>query len=110
LAPVSKNPGRTQALGCFALEQTGTTLVDCPGYGYARLAKATSATWLPMVESYLLEREHLQMVLLLVDGEIGPTATDVAMLEWLRSRKRAPFRGRDKARQGQALAAQQPSA
>ena len=84
LAPVSNTPGRTQALGCFALEQTGATLVDCPGYGYARAAKSTRATWLPMVESYLLEREQLLMVLLLVDGEIGPTATDLAMLEWLR--------------------------
>jgi GTP-binding protein len=51
------------------------------------MAKSASATWLPMVESYLLEREQLQMVLLLVDGEIGPTATDLAMLEWLRSRE-----------------------
>ena len=87
LAPVSKNPGRTQALGCFALERTGATLVDCPGYGYARAAKSTRERWLPMVESYLLEREQLQMALLLVDGEIGPTATDLAMLEWLRTKE-----------------------
>lgn len=84
LAPVSQSPGRTKALGCFALAKTGATLVDCPGYGYAKVAKSTRATWLPMLESYLLGREHLKMVLLLVDGEIGPTASDLRMLEWLR--------------------------
>ena len=84
LAPVSKTPGRTQTLGCFALDRTGATVVDCPGYGYAKVSKSTRATWLPMIEGYLLEREHLVLVLLLVDGEIGPTASDLHMLEWLR--------------------------
>ena len=37
-----------------------------------------------MLSSYLLEREPLVMVLLLVDGEIGPTASDQKMLQWLR--------------------------
>ena len=37
-----------------------------------------------MIEGYLLERECLQMVMVLVDGEIGPTKLDVQMLEWLR--------------------------
>ena len=84
LAPVSQKPGRTQALGCFAIDQTGATLVDCPGYGYAKVSKATRATWLPMLTSYLLGRENLAMAFLLVDGEIGPTASDLEMLEWLR--------------------------
>src|SRR5688572_32496931 len=36
LARTSKTPGRTQLLNCFELEgDTGATLVDCPGYGYA---------------------------------------------------------------------------
>ena len=84
LARVSAAPGRPQALGCFALDRTGATLVDCPGYGYARASKSKRETFLPMVASYLLEREQLLMVLLLVDGEIGPTASDLDMLEWLR--------------------------
>ena len=37
-----------------------------------------------MIEGYLLERENLAMVFVLVDGEIGPTKLDVQMLEWLR--------------------------
>ena len=84
LAPVSQKPGRTKALGCFAIDQTGATLVDCPGYGYAKVSKATRATWLPMLTSYLLGRENLVMAFLLVDGEIGPTASDLEMLQWMR--------------------------
>lgn len=84
LAPVSQKPGRTRALGCFAIDKTGASLVDCPGYGYAKVSKATRATWLPMLTSYLLGREKLVMTFLLVDGEIGPTASDLEMLQFLR--------------------------
>jgi len=37
------------------------------------------------MERYLLERQQLVMILVLVDGEIGPTPLDLQMLEWLRS-------------------------
>ncbi len=84
LAIVSKTPGRTQVLNSFRLGDTGTTVIDCPGYGYAQAPKAIRARFEPMVEQYLLEREELQMVMLLVDGEIGPTKSDVDMLDWLR--------------------------
>lgn len=84
LAPVSKSPGRTQTLGCFALVGSGATIVDCPGFGYAKAPKAIRESWLPMLSSYLLEREPLVMAVLLVDGEIGPTASDLHMLGWLR--------------------------
>jgi len=84
LARVSNTPGRTQTLDCFRVDGGGTTLVDCPGYGYAKVAKATRAKWLPMLELYMRERENLRQIVLLVDGEIGPTASDVFMIEWLR--------------------------
>ncbi len=84
VAPVSKSPGRTQTLGCFAVGKTGATLVDCPGYGFAKAPKAVRDGWLPMISEYLLDREPLVMVLLLVDGEIGPTIDDRSMLNWLR--------------------------
>src|ERR1700675_2176588 len=85
LALVSNTPGRTQLLNCFALEQTDATVVDCPGYGYANVSKTTRASWQPMIERYLLEREHLEMILLPVDGEIGPPKSDLQMLDWLRA-------------------------
>jgi GTP-binding protein len=84
LAHTSKTPGRTRLLNCFDAGG-GTTLVDCPGYGYAEASKAMRASWQGMIERYLLEREDLTMVMVLVDGEIGPTKLDVQMLDWLRS-------------------------
>lgn len=89
LAHVSKTPGRTRLLNCFELPG-GTTLVDCPGYGYAAAAGHLRASWQQMMETYLLEREELVVILVLVDGEIGPTKLDVQMLEWLRANER-PF-------------------
>ncbi len=83
LANVSKTPGRTQLLNCFALPD-GTTMVDCPGYGYAKVSKAQRATWGAMIERYLRERGPLRMVMVLVDGEVGPTKLDQSILEWLR--------------------------
>lgn len=84
LAVVSKTPGRTRLLNCFELEG-GTTLVDCPGYGYASASATLRASWQQMAERYLLERDELTMIILLVDGEIGPTKLDVQMLDWLRA-------------------------
>ncbi len=89
LARVSKTPGRTRLLNCFEVDVTGGnggTLVDCPGYGYADVSKAARASWRVMIERYLLERPQLTMVVVLVDGEIGPTRLDVQLLEWLRDK------------------------
>ena len=84
LANTSKTPGRTQLLNCFALPD-GETVVDCPGYGYAKVSKAQRAQMAAMIERYLTDREPLMMVMVLVDGEVGPTALDQSMLEWLRT-------------------------
>ncbi|MDZ7676773.1 MAG: ribosome biogenesis GTP-binding protein YihA/YsxC [Acidimicrobiales bacterium] len=84
LARTSKTPGRTQLLNCFALRDGGT-VVDCPGYGYAKAPKHVRAGFGPMIEDYLLDRDELVMIAVLVDGEIGPTKLDVQLLEWLRA-------------------------
>ena len=83
LANTSKTPGRTQLLNCFELPD-GTTMVDCPGYGYAKVSKVQRASMARMIERYLEGRDPLQMVMVLVDGEVGPTPLDRSMLEWLR--------------------------
>jgi GTP-binding protein len=83
LAKVSNTPGRTQSLNMFVLP-TGATVVDLPGYGYAAVPGREKRAWGPMIEHYLLEREPLTMVYVLVDGEIGPTKLDLQMLDWLR--------------------------
>ena len=84
LANVSKTPGRTRLLNLFELPG-GATVVDCPGYGYAEASKSMRASWKTMIERYLLEREQLAMLIVLVDGEIGPTRLDLDLLDWVRA-------------------------
>ena len=81
LALVSNTPGRTRLLNLFTVGAHGT-LVDLPGYGYAAAPAKERARWQRMIEGYLLTRECLSMVVVLVDGEIGPTALDHTMLDW----------------------------
>ncbi|MFZ4812217.1 MAG: ribosome biogenesis GTP-binding protein YihA/YsxC [Ilumatobacteraceae bacterium] len=82
LARVSNTPGRTQLINLFTLP-SGATVVDLPGYGFAKVPTREKAKWQPMIEGYLLNREPLQALLLLVDGEIGPTPLDEQMLGWV---------------------------
>ena len=97
LARVSNTPGRTQLINMFRLDEGRSgdrgqrlpdeplgTVVDLPGYGFAKAAKSVKGDWPAMIEGYLLERDELVMVFVLVDGAIGPTKLDTQMLEWLR--------------------------
>lgn len=84
LARVSNTPGRTQLINLFTLPN-GSTLVDLPGYGYAAVPGRIKQGWQKMIEGYLLHRDALVNVFVLVDGEIGPTKLDVQMLDWLRA-------------------------
>lgn len=83
LARVSNTPGRTQLINLFTLPNGGT-VVDLPGYGYAAVPGRVKQGWQKMIEGYLLDREELVNVFVLVDGEIGPTKLDQQMLAWLR--------------------------
>jgi GTP-binding protein len=87
LARTSKAPGRTRLLNVFdvALPRGGTgTLVDLPGYGYAKVSKVERDRWQARMERYVLEREPLVQVVALVDGEVGPTKLDQMTVAWLR--------------------------
>lgn len=86
LAHVSNTPGRTRLLNLFTVDGGGS-IMDLPGYGYARAPKHMRDQWGAMIEAYLLEREGLTMVIVLVDGEVGPTKLDLQMLEWLRANR-----------------------
>ncbi|MGI8491564.1 MAG: ribosome biogenesis GTP-binding protein YihA/YsxC [Acidimicrobiales bacterium] len=99
LANTSNTPGRTQLLNLFAVDRPGVappagdegstcgspTVVDLPGYGYSAVPKHVRSGWEAMIEGYLLGRRELEKVMVLVDGEIGPTKLDVQMLDWLRA-------------------------
>ena len=83
LARVSNTPGRTQLINLFTTTENGT-VVDLPGYGFAKVPGRVRKDWPEMIEGYLLDREQLVQVFVLVDGEIGPTPLDQQMLNWLR--------------------------
>lgn len=84
LAKTSKTPGATRLLNVFELEPEGSGrwLVDLPGYGYAKAPKHEQDRWARMIENYLIERESLDLVLVLIDGAVGPTGLDKQSLEW----------------------------
>lgn len=87
LALTSKTPGRTRLLNQFSVGE-GLSVVDCPGYGYAKASASLRQSWQQMAEQYLLQRDELVGILALVDGEIGPTKLDIQLLDWLRANDR----------------------
>ncbi|XP_033743157.1 GTP-binding protein 8-like isoform X1 [Pecten maximus] len=74
---VSSKPGRTKALQLYQAGEV-FTLVDMPGYGHHMPHYFTDC-----VESYFKQRTNLEMVFILIDGEIGLTSLDKEMLEKL---------------------------
>ena len=79
LARASVAPGRTRAVNFFALGDDAT-LVDLPGYGYARAAKTERAGWRRLIFDYLRGRLALRRVFLLLDSRRGVMEQDdVAM-------------------------------
>jgi GTP-binding protein len=85
LAKTSNTPGRTRLIN-FYLVNGAWSFVDLPGYGYARVAEAMRREWRPMVESYLLGRESLRLVLLVLDVRRDPGEHDLNFFDWLRQR------------------------
>lgn len=85
LARTSKTPGATRLLNAFEVgpADSGRWLMDLPGYGYAKVSKAEQRRWADMLNAYVEERENLVAVLLLIDGEVGPTALDLQTVAWL---------------------------
>jgi GTP-binding protein len=81
LAYVSKMPGRTQALNYFTLPKGGY-IVDLPGYGFAKTAKATKMDWGPLLGRYIAERTPLTGVVMLMDIRLPLTDLDLGFLEW----------------------------
>lgn len=81
LARISKTPGRTQMLNFFDIEQ-GKRFVDLPGYGYAKVPLAVKKKWHKMMEDYLLKREALCGIVLVMDVRHPLTEFDWQMIDW----------------------------
>ncbi|MFN8570652.1 MAG: ribosome biogenesis GTP-binding protein YihA/YsxC [Gemmatimonadaceae bacterium] len=81
-ARVSNTPGRTREINFFKVNDA-FTLVDLPGYGYARISKERRDAWKPLIEGYLRNAAQLRGVVLLLDIRRDPTADDRVMLDFL---------------------------
>ncbi|MBT4922141.1 MAG: ribosome biogenesis GTP-binding protein YsxC [Rickettsiales bacterium] len=79
LAKTSKTPGRTQMLNCFTFKES-FRLVDLPGYGFAKTPKAVRAKWKDFTLEYILERDLLQILFILIDSRHGMKAIDFDMI------------------------------
>jgi GTP-binding protein len=66
LAKVSSTPGKTQTINHFEVDGKWY-LVDLPGYGYAKISKSDRANWKVMIDNYLMQRENLMCVFVLLD-------------------------------------------
>ncbi|BCK77049.1 MAG: ribosome biogenesis GTP-binding protein YihA/YsxC [Acetobacter sp.] len=75
LARASSEPGRTKQLNFFDLDGQ-LVLVDMPGYGFAKAAKAVKEDWQGMMFDYLRGRPNLRRVILLLDARIETKASD----------------------------------
>lgn len=82
LVKTSSKPGCTQLINFFLMNEE-LSLVDLPGYGYAKVSKKIRAQWRPMVEQYLEYRRNLLGLLLLIDIRRDPGKEEFEMVEWL---------------------------
>jgi GTP-binding protein len=83
LARTSSQPGKTQTLNYYLIN-TDLYFVDLPGYGYAKVSKTKREVWGKFIEDYLLKREEIKLLLLLVDLRHPPSKDDIGMYEWLK--------------------------
>jgi GTP-binding protein len=91
LARTSSTPGCTRTLNFFkvrAKDGAILTLVDLPGYGYAKRSKEEKHDWAEVAERYLLERQALRLVVILVDARRGLEDDDRDLIEMIETSKR----------------------
>ena len=89
LAKTSASPGKTQKINHFVINGQWY-LVDLPGYGYAKVSKDQRAVFKKMIEGYILNRQNLVNLFVLVDCRLEPQGIDVEFINWL-GESRVPF-------------------
>lgn len=83
LAKTSQTPGKTRLINFFLINND-FYLVDLPGYGYAKVSKKEQESWGKTIERYIVDRDQLKRVVLLVDARHKPTGDDKIMLDWIK--------------------------
>ena len=84
LAKVSVTPGKTKLINFFIMNGCWT-LVDLPGYGYAKAAKTERAAFSKSVNDYLEKRRNIACVFVLIDSTLPPQRIDLEFIAWLDS-------------------------
>ena len=82
-AHTSSKPGKTQTLNFYNVNES-FYLVDVPGYGYASVDKQTQAKFGLMIEEYLMNRDCLKRVFLIIDYRNKPMEDDLLMYNFLK--------------------------
>lgn len=82
LAKTSATPGKTLLINHFIINKEWY-LVDLPGYGYAKRSKKEVAKLDQMIRGYILQREQMVNVFVLVDSRHEPQAIDLEFIDWL---------------------------
>ncbi len=84
LAKVSGTPGKTQLINHFEINESWF-LVDLPGYGYAKVSRGKREVFSEMITKYILNRENLNCLFVLIDSRLEPQAIDLTFINWLGS-------------------------
>ncbi|MCW3084301.1 MAG: GTP-binding protein [Bacteroidetes bacterium] len=82
MAKTSGRPGKTQLINHFIVNENWY-LVDLPGYGYAQVSKDKRDKWEKFISNYILERENLMCLFVLVDSRLSPQKVDLEFMDWL---------------------------
>ena len=82
LAKVSATPGKTQLINFFLINESWS-LVDLPGYGYAKIAKSQKIDFNKSVGDYIANRENLIHLFVLIDSRLPPQVIDLNFIQWL---------------------------
>jgi GTP-binding protein len=85
LARVGGKPGKTRVINFYNINKK-MFFVDMPGYGYAKVSKKSKLEWQGWIEEYLLNRDKIKVLILLVDIRHEPTNDDKIMYNWIMSR------------------------
>ena len=82
LAMTSATPGKTMLINHFLINKNWY-LVDLPGYGYARRGQKGKDQIRTIIEDYILEREQITNLFVLIDSRLEPQKIDLEFMEWL---------------------------
>jgi GTP-binding protein len=82
LAKISVQPGKTRTINHFFINESWY-LVDLPGYGYAKVPIRLREKWVKATEDYILKRENLISLFVLLDSRHKPQRSDLEFMEFL---------------------------